>query len=116
VKVTVTGAVWAVFLLFSWTADSIVSGAVIKRIRSGSFWLLAVVIGSFTWIIDAAWGDILTVGWFANRSATMPMQPVLSMPSLADFLGAFYAFSGLVSVNLPPMARRATSSRIIHSG
>jgi len=52
----INGVFWAAFLLFSWTAASIVSGAVIERIRSFSFWILAVVIGSFTWIIDAAWG------------------------------------------------------------
>lgn len=52
----INGVFWAAFLLFSWTAASIVSGAVIERIRSGAFWLLAVVIGSFTWIVDAAWG------------------------------------------------------------
>lgn len=52
----INGVFWAAFLLFSWTAASIVSGAVIERIRSGAFWLLAVVIGSFTWIIDASWG------------------------------------------------------------
>lgn len=51
-----TGVFWAAFLLFSWTAASIVSGAVIERITSGAFWILAVVIGSFAWIIDAAWG------------------------------------------------------------
>ena len=47
---------WAAFLLFSWTAASIVSGAVIERVRSGAFWIVAVMIGSVTWIIDAAWG------------------------------------------------------------
>jgi len=52
----INGVFWAAFLLFSWTAASIVSGAVIERIRSGAFWLVAVLIGSFTWIIDAAWG------------------------------------------------------------
>ncbi len=52
----INGVFWAAFLLFSWTAASIVSGAVIERIRSFAFWILAVVIGSFTWIIDAAWG------------------------------------------------------------
>lgn len=52
----INGVFWAAFLLFSWTAASIVSGAVIERIRSGAFWLLAVLVGSFTWIIDAAWG------------------------------------------------------------
>ncbi|ESR25671.1 ammonium transporter [Lutibaculum baratangense] len=52
----INGVFWAAFLLFSWTAASIVSGSVIERIRSGAFWILAVVIGSCTWIIDAAWG------------------------------------------------------------
>ena len=28
----------------------------IERINSGAFWILAVVIGSAAWIIDAAWG------------------------------------------------------------
>ena len=52
----INGVFWAAFLLFSWTAASIVSGAVIERIQSYSFWILAVVIGSFAWIIDASWG------------------------------------------------------------
>jgi ammonium transporter, Amt family len=52
----INGVFWAAFLLFSWTAASIVSGAVIERIRSGAFWLVAVLLGSVTWIIDAAWG------------------------------------------------------------
>ena len=56
----ITGVFWAAFLLFSWTAASIVSGSVIERIRSGAFWIIAVMIGSVTWIIDAAWG------WSAN--------------------------------------------------
>ena len=50
------GVFWAAFLLFSWTAASIVSGATIERIRPTAFWILAVVIGSGTWIVDAAWG------------------------------------------------------------
>ncbi len=56
----ITGVFWAAFLLFSWTAASIVSGSVIERIRSGAFWIIAVMVGSVTWIIDAAWG------WHAN--------------------------------------------------
>lgn len=50
------GVFWAAFLLFSWTAASIVSGSVIERIRSKAFWLIAVLVGSVTWIIDASWG------------------------------------------------------------
>ena len=52
----INGVFWAAFLLFSWTAASIVSGACIERIRAGAFWILAVLIGSVCWIIDAAWG------------------------------------------------------------
>ncbi len=50
------GVFWAAFLLFSWTAASIVSGSVIERIRPSAFWIIAVLVGSVTWIIDAAWG------------------------------------------------------------
>jgi len=52
----INGVFWAAFLLFSWTAASIVSGSVIERIRSNAFWILAVLIGSVFWVIDASWG------------------------------------------------------------
>ena len=52
----ITGVFWAAFLLFAWTAASIVSGAVIERIRKFAFWMIAILIGSVTWSIDAAWG------------------------------------------------------------
>ena len=65
----INGVFWAAFLLFSWTAASIVSGAVIERIRSGAFWILAVVIGSFAWIVDAAWG------WSSRASTSSAACP-----------------------------------------
>ena len=52
----ITGVFWAAFLLFSWTAASIVSGSVIERIKSSGFWILAILIGSVLWVIDASWG------------------------------------------------------------
>lgn len=52
----INGVFWAAFLLFSWTIASILSGAVIERIRSSAFWIFAVLMGSVMWIIDAAWG------------------------------------------------------------
>ena len=61
----ITGVFWAAFLLFAWTAASIVSGAVIERIRSFAFWLFAILIGSVTWSIDAAWGWSAT-GWMVE--------------------------------------------------
>ena len=62
----INGVFWAAFLLFSWTAASIVSGAVIERIRSGAFWILAVLIGSVCWILDAAWGWSAE-GWMVQK-------------------------------------------------
>jgi ammonium transporter, Amt family len=52
----INGVFWAAFLLFSWTAASIVSGSVIERARVAGFAIIAVMIGSVSWIIDAAWG------------------------------------------------------------
>ncbi len=52
----ISGVFWAAFLLFSWTTASIMSGGVMERIRLSAFLLLAVVLGSIVWILDAAWG------------------------------------------------------------
>ena len=62
----INGVFWAAFLLFSWTAASIVSGSVIERIRPSAFWILAVLIGSVCWIIDAAWGWSWN-GWMVQK-------------------------------------------------
>ena len=59
------GVFWAAFLLFSITTASIISGALIERVRSGAFWIIAVLIGSVTWITDAAWGWSAT-GWMVK--------------------------------------------------
>jgi ammonium transporter, Amt family len=50
------GVFWAAFLLFSITTASIISGSIIERVRSGAFWIIAVLVGSVLWILDAAWG------------------------------------------------------------
>ncbi|CAN5885300.1 ammonium transporter [soil metagenome] len=52
----ITGVFWAAFLLFSWTTASIMSGAVIERIRISAYLVLAGILGSVVWILDAAWG------------------------------------------------------------
>src|SRR5918996_1454106 len=44
------------FLLFSWTTGSIMSGAVIERIRLSAYLILTTLLGSAVWIMDAAWG------------------------------------------------------------
>lgn len=52
----INGVFWAAFLLFSWTAASIISGSIIERARVAGFAIIAVAIGSVFWIIDASWG------------------------------------------------------------
>ncbi|MDX6590888.1 MAG: ammonium transporter, Amt family [Gaiellales bacterium] len=47
---------WGAFLLFSWTTASIMSGAIIERARISAYLVLAVILGSVIWILDAAWG------------------------------------------------------------
>jgi ammonium transporter, Amt family len=44
------------FLLFSWTTASIMSGALLERVRLSAYLLLAAMLGSVVWILDAAWG------------------------------------------------------------
>ena len=41
----ILGVFWAAFLLFSWTAASIVSGATIERIRTGAGKVMITIIG-----------------------------------------------------------------------
>ena len=50
------GVFWGAFLLFALTEASILSGAVIERIRTSAFLVMAVLLGSVLWMIDAAWG------------------------------------------------------------
>jgi Amt family ammonium transporter len=54
------------FLLFSWTTASIMSGALIERVRLSAFLILAGLLGSAVWIMDAAWGWS-SGGWLTTR-------------------------------------------------
>ena len=51
-----TGIFWAAFALFGATTGSILSGAVIERIRVSAFLILTVFLGSAIWILAGAWG------------------------------------------------------------
>ena len=44
----INGVFWAAFLLFAWTAASIISGSLIERARLAGFLAIAVLIGSIT--------------------------------------------------------------------
>ena len=52
----VSAVFFLAFLLFSWTTASIMSGALIERVRLSAFLILGTVLGSVVWIMDAAWG------------------------------------------------------------
>ena len=62
-----TGIFWAAFTLFAATTASIFSGAVIERIQTAGFLILAILLGSVVWILGGAWGwhpaGWLTVKW-----------------------------------------------------
>ena len=51
-----TGVFWGAFALFGATTGSILSGAVIERIRVSAFLMLTILLGSGVWILGGAWG------------------------------------------------------------
>ena len=52
----ISGVFWAAFVLFSWTTGSIMSGAVLERIRISAYLWLTALMGGLIWVIAAAWG------------------------------------------------------------
>lgn len=61
-----TGVFWGAFVLFAATTASIMSGAVIERIRVAGFVICAIVLGSFAWVVAAAWGWSAS-GWLVTE-------------------------------------------------
>ncbi|MBF2048807.1 MAG: ammonium transporter [Leptolyngbya sp. IPPAS B-1204] len=51
-----TGVFWFAFALFAMTTASILSGALIERVQIGAYLIMSIVLGSFTWVVAAAWG------------------------------------------------------------
>jgi len=51
-----SGIFFGAFALFAATTASIMSGALIERIRISAFLILAAILGSVVWIIGASWG------------------------------------------------------------
>lgn len=52
----VTGVFWAAFVLFSWTTGSIMSGAIIERVRTSAYLWMTALMGGLIWVLAAAWG------------------------------------------------------------
>ena len=61
-----TGVFWGAFTLFACTTASIMSGAVIERIRMAAFIILAVILGSVVWNLSASWGWHY-LGWMVTK-------------------------------------------------
>jgi ammonia channel protein AmtB len=51
-----TGVFWFAFALFAMTTASILSGALIERVKIGAYLIMSIVLGGFTWVVAAAWG------------------------------------------------------------
>lgn len=62
----ISGVFFGAFAMFAATTASIMSGAVIERIQTVGFVILAIVLGSFAWVVAAAWGWHAD-GWMVTR-------------------------------------------------
>ena len=61
-----SGVFYSAFALFAATTASVLSGAVIERIQMVGFVILAIVPGSFVWVIAAACGSYAD-GWLVTK-------------------------------------------------
>lgn len=61
-----TGVFFFAFALFAMTTASILSGALIERVKVGAYLVMSIVLGSFTWVVGAAWGWN-AFGWFFTK-------------------------------------------------
>jgi Amt family ammonium transporter len=91
----VSAVFFLAFLLFSWTTGSIMSGALIERVRLSAYLILTAVLGSLVWILDAAWGWS-SGGWLVTRFG---FHDVIASGVVHGVAGAF-AFG--VLLNLGP--------------
>jgi ammonium transporter, Amt family len=104
----VSAVFFLAFLLFSWTTGSIMSGAVIERIRLSAYLILTALLGSGVWIMDAAWGWS-SGGWLTTRFGFHDAIASLVVHGVA---GAF-AFG--VLLNLGPRIGKYTADGLARS-
>jgi ammonia channel protein AmtB len=94
------------FLLFSWTTASIMSGALLERVRLSAYLVLAALLGSAVWILDAAWG------WSAGGWLTLRFGFHDSIASLVVH-GIAGAFTLGVLFNLGPRIGKYTREGLV---
>jgi ammonia channel protein AmtB len=81
--------------MFAATTASIMSGAVIERIQTVGFVILAIVLGSFAWVVAAAWGWHAD-GWLVTKFGVHDFGAA----GLVHAVAGFFALG--VLVNLGP--------------
>jgi Amt family ammonium transporter len=96
------------FLLFSWTTASIMSGALLERVRLSAYLILASILGSAVWILDAAWG------WSAGGWLTLRFGFHDSIAS-GVVHGVAGAFTLGVLFNLGPRIGKYTREGLVRS-
>ncbi|MFT6024698.1 MAG: Amt family ammonium transporter [Ascidiaceihabitans sp.] len=90
-----SGVFFGAFALFAATTASIMSGAVIERIQTVGFVILAVVLGSFAWVVAAAWGWHAD-GWLVTKFGVHDFGAA----GLVHAVAGFFALG--VLINLGP--------------
>ena len=90
-----SGVFFGAFALFAATTASIMSGAVIERIQTVGFVILAVVLGSFAWVVAAAWGWHAD-GWMVTKFGVHDFGAA----GLVHAVAGFFALG--VLINLGP--------------
>ncbi len=91
----IDGVFWGAFTLFAATTASIMSGAVIERIQTVGFVILAIVLGGFSWTLAAAWGWHAD-GWLVQNWGFHDFGAA----GLVHAVAAFFALG--VLINLGP--------------
>jgi Amt family ammonium transporter len=90
-----SGVFFGAFALFAATTASIMLGAVIERIQTVGFVILAVILGSFAWVVAAAWGWHAD-GWLVTKFGVHDFGAA----GLVHAVAGFFALG--VLINLGP--------------
>jgi ammonia channel protein AmtB len=90
-----SGVFFGAFAMFAATTASIMSGAVIERIQTVGFVILAIVLGSFAWVVAAAWGWHAD-GWLITKFGVHDFGAA----GLVHAVAGFFALG--VLINLGP--------------
>ncbi|MEM9602164.1 MAG: ammonium transporter [Pseudomonadota bacterium] len=102
-----SGVFWGAFTLFAATTASIMSGAVIERIKLVGFIILAIVLGAFAWVLAAAWGWH-SDGWLVTEFGYHDFGAA----GVVHMVAGFFALG--VLINLGPRIGKFTNGQANH--